>query len=84
MTSREPPCKDALDWIQFAYMEDNEGGYAAPANITLPFSSPVERESTLLPALECLRTLYPEAYDWGDTSMSDLYGPEATREGSWS
>ena len=63
-------------------MKDNEGGYVAPANTTLPFLSLVEGESILLPTLERLRTLYPKAYDWGDTSTSDLYGTDAAREGS--
>ena len=79
MTSREPPCKDALYWLQFAHMKDNEGGYVAPANTALPFSSPVEGGLIFLPALERLRTLYPEVYDWGAMAMSDLYGPDATR-----
>ena len=60
-------------------MKDNEGGYVAPENTTLPFLSPVEGDSIFLPALERIRTLYPESYYWGATSTSDLYGPEAKR-----
>ena len=40
----------------------------APANKALSFTSPMEGEALLLPALECLHTLYPGVYTRGTTA----------------
>ena len=61
MVSREPPYEDALNWLQFAYTRDAQGGYRAPAYTAFLFVLPVEGGAMFLPALERLQTLYPGA-----------------------
>ena len=75
LDSREPPYDDDLNWIQFLYTGDTQGGYRDLTNMYFSFVLPMEREDLFLPDLECPRTLYPRAYTWGATSMTPL-GPE--------
>ena len=75
MASREPPYKDALNWLQFAYNGDTQGGYRAPAKTAFLFVSPVEGGALFLPDLERLWILYLGAYAHGATSTTPL-GPE--------
>ena len=59
LASWEPPQKEALDWIQFAFTGDAKGQYAAPANSAFYLVSPVEGGPQFLPVTERLQTLYP-------------------------
>ena len=71
LAGREPSFEEALEWLQFAFMGDAKGQYAAPAHTNFSFSSPVEGEAQFLPALERLQTLYPGAYARGSTSTNE-------------
>ena len=71
LANREPPYKEALDWLHFAFTGNPKGQYVAPANNAFAFASPVEGGPLFLPALERLQTLYPGAYARGTTSTSE-------------
>ena len=79
LSGREPPYKEALDWLQFSYSGDKKGDYVTPVNTSLSFLSPAEGGSLFSPALECLRALYPGAYSQGATSTANLHSPEAMK-----
>ena len=62
LASREPPYKDALDWIYFFYMGDTKGVYMVPENMAFYFDTPVEGEALFLTILKHLWTIYLGAY----------------------
>ena len=71
LADREPHYKEALNWLQFAFIGDPQGQYVAPANTGFSYTLPVEGGALFLPALDCLQTLYPEAYTRGNISTSE-------------
>ena len=75
LASREPPYENALSWLQFAYTRDSKGAYMATAKTDFSFTLSMEVGALLLPALECLWTLYPRAYTQGATAPTPP-GPE--------
>ena len=67
----EPHYEEALDWLQFSFTGDPKGQYMAHTNTDFYYTSPVEGEPLILPALKLLQTLYPGAYAWVTTSTSE-------------
>ena len=74
MASREPPYDDDLNWIQFLYTGDTQGGYRDLTNMYFSFVLPMEREDLFLPDLECPPDTVPQGLHLGcyiyDTSWS--------------
>ena len=70
LANQEPPYKEDLDWLQFAFIGNTKSQYVAPYNTTFSFMLPVEEEPLFIPALERLQTLYPRFYACGTTYTS--------------
>ena len=62
LTSREPPFKEALYWLQFAYTVDRSVAYVAPASTALAQSAILEGGEVLIAILQYLQRLYMEVY----------------------
>ena len=62
ITDREPPFKEALDWLQFAYTADQAGAYVVPESTFLVQSAVAERGKLFPEFLSHLRRLYTEVY----------------------
>ena len=60
ITGREPPFEEALDFLQFAYTADREGGFVEPAYTVLAQSEVADGGELFLAFLAHLRRLYPE------------------------
>ena len=61
-TGREPPFKEAFDWLQFAYTAERAGYYVAPASTVLSQSEIAEGDELFPSILQQLRRLYTEVY----------------------
>ena len=73
LTDREPPFKEALDWLKFAYTVDRADVYVAPAS-TVPAQSAVAEGYELFPVLLAhLRRRFPEVYV---SAMAPCQAPE--------
>ena len=62
ITDREPPFKEALDWLQFAFTAERAGAYAVPESTFLIQSAVAERGKLFPEFLVHLRRLYTEVY----------------------
>ena len=62
LASKDPPYKEAFYWLQFAFICNTKGQYAAPSHTALALSYTVEGEPLFLLALYHLQNLYPRSY----------------------
>ena len=65
ISGQEPPFKEALDWLQFAYTADRAGDYVAPASTVLAQSAVAEGGDLFPALLSHYRRQYSEVYGLG-------------------
>ena len=62
LTGQDPPFKEALNWLQFAYTADRVGAYVAPESTVLVQSAIAEGDELFPACQKHLQRLYPEVY----------------------